>query len=71
MKKTLTALAAVLAACAACAAAPAKSSNAIARLLNARASGSPRSYAEAAETVAKEAAGGRPLQQFGIALVAD
>ena len=71
MKKTLTALAAVLAACAACAAAPAKSSNAIARLLNARASGSPRSYAEAAETVAKEAAEGRPLQQFVIALVAD
>ena len=71
MKKTLTVLAAVLAACAACAAAPAKSSNAIARLLNARASGSPRSYAEAAETVAKEAAEGRPLQQFVIALVAD
>lgn len=70
-RKTLPVLAALLVACAACGAAPAKSAPAIARLLNARASGSPKSYAEAAEIVAKEAAEGRPLQQFVIALVAN
>ena len=43
--------------------------NAILRLLNSRASGSPAEYARAAETVAAEAAQGRPLQQFVIALV--
>ncbi len=47
-----------------------KSSDAIVRLLNSRAAGSPRAYAEAARTVAKDAAAGRPLQQFVIALVA-
>lgn len=52
-----------------CGAAPEKSSNAIARLLNSRASGSPKGYAEAAEIVAKDAKAGRPLQQFVIALV--
>lgn len=61
----------VLFACAAFGASPAKSSNAIARLLNSRAAGSPREYAEAAEIVAREAKEGRPLQQFVIALVAE
>ena len=47
------------------------SSNAIARLLNSRAAGSPNAYVEAARMVAKDAAAGRPLQQFVIALVAE
>ena len=47
------------------------SSNAIARLLNSRAAGSPNAYVEAARTVAKDAEAGRPLQQYVIALVAE
>ena len=47
------------------------SSEAISRLLNSRAAGSPKAFAEAAEVVAKDAAAGRPLQQFLIAVVAD
>lgn len=47
------------------------SSSAIVRLLNSRAAGSPRAYAESAVIVAKDAAAGRPLQQFVIALVSD
>jgi TPR repeat protein len=43
--------------------------NAIVRLLNSRASGSPRGYAEAAKIVAEEAAQGKPLQGFVIAVV--
>ena len=43
-------------------------SEAVIRLLNSRASGSPRGYAEAAEIVAEDAANGKPLQQFVIAL---
>ena len=54
-----------------CAAAAQDSSNAIIRLLNSRASGSPRGYAEAAEIVARDAEAGRPLQQFVIALVSE
>jgi len=54
-----------------CAFAAQDSSNAIIRLLNSRASGSPRGYAEAAEVVARDAAAGRPLQQFVIALVSE
>lgn len=46
-----------------------KQANAIVRLLNSRASGSPRGYAEAAEIVAAEAAKGKPLQGFVIAAV--
>ena len=52
-----------------CAFAAQDSSNAIIRLLNSRAAGSPRGYAEAAEVVARDAEAGRPLQQFVIALV--
>ena len=47
------------------------SSEAISRLLNSRAAGSPKAFAEAAEFVAKDAAAGHPLQQFVIAVVAD
>ena len=47
-----------------------KSSNAIVRLLNSRSAGSPREYVEAAEIVAADAAAGRPLQQFILAVVA-
>ena len=42
---------------------------AILRLLNSRAGGSPREYADAVGQVAKDAAEGRPLQQFIIAMV--
>jgi len=48
-----------------------KSSDAIVRLLNSRSAGSPRTYAEAAEVVAADAAAGRPLQQFILAVVAN
>ncbi len=48
-----------------------KSAQAILELLNSRNSGSTKSYAEAAEIVAADAAKGKPLQQFVIALVAD
>ena len=44
--------------------------NAIVRLLNSRASGSPRGYAEAAEEIAADAAAGKPLQGFVLAIVA-
>ena len=44
--------------------------NAIVRLLNSRASGSPKGYAEAAEEIAADAAAGRPLQGFVLAIVA-
>lgn len=47
------------------------SSNAIARLLNSRAAGSPRAYTEAARIVARDAAAGHPLQQFVLALVSE
>ena len=46
-----------------------KKDHAILRLLNSRASGSPEGYAEAAKIVAEDAAQGKPLQQFIIALV--
>ena len=45
------------------------SSSAIVRLLNSRAAGSPKEYVEAAEIVASDAAAGRPLQQFVIAVL--
>ena len=44
--------------------------NAIVRLLNSRASGSPKGYAEAAEEIAADAAAGKPLQGFVLAIVA-
>lgn len=47
------------------------SAQAILELLNSRNSGSMKGYAEAAEIVAADAAKGKPLQQFVIALVAD
>ncbi len=53
------------------AAAADKSSEAIIRLLNSRAAGSPKDYVEAAEIVAADAEKGRPLQQFVIAVVAN
>jgi TPR repeat protein len=43
--------------------------NAIVRLLNSRASGSPKGYADAAAEVAKAAAEGKPLQRFVLAIV--
>lgn len=42
---------------------------AIVSLLNSRAGGSPREYAAAAELVARDAAAGKPLQQYIIAMV--
>ena len=45
-------------------------SEAIGRLLNLRTAGSPRGYAEAAESVRREAEAGGALQQYVIALVA-
>lgn len=69
MNKTLTILAIVLATAISAVAAP-KSSDAIVRLLNSRAAGSPKAYAAAAKVVAADAANGRPLQQFVIGLVA-
>ena len=48
-----------------------KSSDAIVRLLNSRASGSRSEFKEAAKIVATDAKEGRPLQQFVIALVAN
>jgi len=47
----------------------AKREHAIIKLLNSRASGSATSYEEAAKIVAEDAALGKPLQQFVIALV--
>lgn len=44
-------------------------SQAILKLLNSRAAGSPKDFSEAAEVVAAEAKTGRPLQQFVLALV--
>ena len=49
--------------------AAANSADAVIQLLNSRAAGSYRVYSEAAETVAKEAAAGRPLHQFVLAVV--
>ncbi len=43
--------------------------NAIVRLLNSRASGSPKGYEDAAAEIAADAAAGRPLQAFVLALV--
>ena len=47
----------------------AKSANAIIQLLNSRASGSPRAYEAAAQTVREDAEKGAPLQQFVLAMV--
>ena len=70
MKRAL--LAFLAAACwgAACAAPQEKGARAIVRLLNSRAAGSPKEYAEAAEAVAAEAAKGLPVQRFLLALMA-
>ena len=46
-----------------------KSANAIIKLLNSRASGSPRAYEAAAQTVREDAEKGAPLQQFVLAVV--
>lgn len=43
--------------------------NAIVRLLNSRASGSPRGYADAAKEIVADAAAGKPLQAFVLAIV--
>lgn len=51
------------------AAVPDARSQAIVRLLNSRAAGSPKGYAEAAEIVAADAAAGKPLQRFVLAVV--
>lgn len=48
-----------------------KSAQAIIDLLNSRSSGSVKGYADAAEVVAADAANGKPLQQFVIALVSE
>ena len=61
-------LAAAFAAAFAAAAAD-KSSEAIIRLLNSRAAGSPKDYAQAVEIVAADAERGRPLQQFILGVV--
>ena len=75
MTKASTVFAALAAAMAAAvsAAAPTEGerSGAIIRLLNSRAAGSPKSFVEAAEIVAEDAAKGRPLQQYVIALMAE
>jgi len=63
-------VAASCAALLACAAAAADPSNAVLRLLNSRASGSPRGYAEAAEEVAEQARQGKAVYAFVLALVA-
>ena len=55
--------------CLAAVCASASPENAIMRLLNSKASGSVRGYAEAAEEVAKAAAEGRPVYAFVLALV--
>ena len=46
-------------------------SEAVLRLLNSSAAGSPRAYAEAAAIVAADAAAGKPLPQFVMAICAD
>ncbi|MGN0854347.1 MAG: tetratricopeptide repeat protein [Kiritimatiellia bacterium] len=72
MKRTLLVAIALLGGSVACAApSPEKSAAALVRLLNSRAAGSPKDYAEAAMIVAEDAKAGRPLQQFVIALVAE
>ena len=64
------ALAAFCAGCLACAAAAGEeSANAVLRLLNSRASGSTRGYAEAAAEVAEQARKGKPVYAFVLALV--
>ena len=60
---------AAAAAAAALAAAAADPSNAVLRLLNSRASGSPRTYAEAAEEVAEQARQGKKVYAFVLGLV--
>ncbi len=69
MKKFLSAF--LLAVLASTSAVADKSSDAIVKLLNSRASGSVREFKEAAKVVAADAKAGRPLQQFVIALVAN
>ena len=64
--KSLCALAAFAAGLAAFAVDP---SNAVLRLLNSRASGSPRAYAEAAEEVAAQAKSGKAVYAFVLGLV--
>lgn len=72
MKKALLFAAAFWGGCAALAAPPGgNSAAALVRLLNSRASGSPKDYAEAAAIVAADAKAGYPLQQFVIAQVAE
>ncbi len=66
MKRTL---AAALTAMSLCVLADNKSSEAIISLLNSRAAGSPKAYEEAARIVAKDAAAGRPLQQYIMGVV--
>ena len=70
MTKGRIAAAAAFAALAAFAVPEAESGpGAIIRLLNSRAAGSPRTFVQAAEVVARDAAKGHPLQQYVIALL--
>ena len=48
-----------------------RSSNAIMTVLNSRAAGSPKAYAEAVKIVAEDAERGRPVQQFIMAVLSD
>ncbi len=52
-------------------AAPQSSAYAIIRLINSRTSGSPKEYIDAARIVAKDAAAGRPVQQFVMAIICE
>ena len=54
-----------------CFSASQSSAHAIIRLLNSRTSGSPKAYIEAARIVAQDAAAGRPVQQFVMAIVCE
>ena len=54
-----------------CLSAPQSSAYAIIRLLNSRTSGSPKAYIDAARIVAQDAAAGRPVQQYVMAIVCD
>ena len=62
-------IAVLLAAAAFAMAACGDQANAIVRLLNSRASGSPKGYADAAAEIAADAAAGKPLQGFVLAII--
>ncbi len=70
-KRIVTALAAAFAAFGAIGADKNAEADAIKTVLNSRAAGSPRKYAEAAKVVAEYAEAGRPLQRFIMAVLSD